>query len=140
MADRVSREVRSKIMAAVRSKRTTLEERISKGLWHRGLRFRKNVKDLIGKPDIAIKKYNVVVFVDSCYWHGCEQHCKMSKSNEQYWINKIERNKQRDEEVTAYYRKNGWHVLRVWEHEMKVDFNGVVDDIAHFIENAKREA
>ncbi|WP_356948169.1 hypothetical protein [Fictibacillus fluitans] len=62
-----------------------LEEIVSKELWRRGFRFRRNVKDLFGKPDFAIKKYKVVIFIDSCFWHNCPVHGHLPKTNVEYW-------------------------------------------------------
>ncbi|MFN0224067.1 very short patch repair endonuclease [Paenibacillus sp. KR2-11] len=137
MVDNLSKEARSKNMRAIRSTGTKLEATVSKELWRRGIRFRKNVKGLMGKPDIAIKKYKLVVFVDSCFWHVCDIHFRMPKSNLDYWEAKIERNRKRDRAVNAYYQEIGWTVLRFWDHEVKDDINGVIDSISKVIE-AKR--
>lgn len=137
MTDNLSREARRRAMQAVRPTHTALEDSVIKELWRRGIRFRRNVKDLIGKPDIAIKRYKVVIFIDSCFWHGCELHCRIPKTNEEYWIKKIIRNKQRYKEIVDYYKLNNWHILRIWEHQIQVDFSGVIDRIAEFIGNAK---
>ena len=139
MADNVSKELRTKTMRAIRSKKTKLEEIVSKELWNRGIRFRKNVNSLYGKPDIAIKKHRVVIFIDSCFWHGCELHCRLPKSNKEYWVNKINRNKQRDKEVTNYYQNLDWTILRIWEHELKENFQEVIDKIVMLIEHIKHK-
>lgn len=130
--------LKNKTMQAVRSKNTKLELAVTKELWKRGIRFRKNVSGLFGKPDIAIKKHKIVIFIDSCFWHGCELHCRLPKKNEEFWINKIERNKQRDKEVTNYYVNNGWNILRIWEHELNENFNEVINTIERFIETNKK--
>lgn len=70
MPDVFSKEIRSKIMRAVRSKGTKIEDAVARELFRNGIRYRRNVKDLPGKPDIAIKKYKMVIFIDSCFWHG----------------------------------------------------------------------
>ena len=139
MADNVSKELRTKTMRAIRSKKTKLEEIVSKELWNRGIRFRKNVNSLYGKPDIAIKKHRVVIFIDSCFWHGCELHCRLPKSNKEYWVKKINRNKQRDKEVTNYYQNLDWTILRIWEHELKENFQEVIDKIVMLIEHIKHK-
>lgn len=133
MTDNLSPEIRRKAMQAIQSKGTGLENKISKALWHMGLRFRRNAADLRGKPDISIKKRKVVVFIDSCFWHGCELHYRIPGTNQEYWINKINRNKQRDLETTQYYQDIGWSILRVWEHEIKKDPQGVVKQIYDFL-------
>lgn len=71
MVDNVSKEARSQNMRAIRSRGTQLEVLVLKELWKKGIRFRKNVKKLFGSPDIAIQKYKIVIFIDSCFWHGC---------------------------------------------------------------------
>lgn len=139
MADNVPKELRTKTMRAIRSEKTKLEEIVSKELWNRGIRFRKNVNSLYGKPDIAIKKYRVVIFIDSCFWHGCELHCRLPKSNKEYWVNKINRNKQRDKEVTNYYQNLDWTILRIWEHELKENFQEVIEKIVKIVERIKHK-
>ncbi|MGG4392932.1 very short patch repair endonuclease [Paenibacillus thiaminolyticus] len=137
MADKISPEARSRNMSAIRSTKTKIEDKIAKALWNRGIRFRRNVRDLKGKPDIAIKKYKIVIFIDSCFWHSCEIHGHIPKTNSDYWLRKLERNKQRDLEITLYYKECGWNVLRVWEHDIKNDFKRVVDSIVEFISTIK---
>ncbi|PRZ15945.1 T/G mismatch-specific endonuclease [Laceyella sediminis] len=129
---------RSKNMRAIRGKNTKLEECVAKALWQRGVRFRRNVGDLYGKPDIAIKKYKIVIFVDSCFWHFCSDHTTIPKRNRDFWINKLSRNKERDQEVTEYYRERGWYVFRIWEHRLKEDFDGVIDELVECVQNTKR--
>jgi DNA mismatch endonuclease, patch repair protein len=139
LADTVSKEQRRKNMQAIKS-RSKLENIVTKELWKRGVRFRKNVKSLLGKPDIAIKKYKIAVFIDSCFWHACPLHGNMPKSNIGYWKKKLERNKERDKEVNMYYTERDWHVLRIWEHEIKKDLNQVVEKIVNMVESAKKNA
>jgi DNA mismatch endonuclease, patch repair protein len=134
--DKFTHEQRSSNMKAVKSKGTKLEERVNKELWKRGIRYRKNNKNLLGKPDISIQKYKIVIFIDSCYWHGCEQHGAIPATNREFWVNKLNRNKERDKEVTVYYQKKGWNLLRIWEHDLKQDFEGTIDSIETFIRNA----
>jgi DNA mismatch endonuclease, patch repair protein len=136
IADTVSKEQRRKNMQAIRSQ-SNLENMVTKKLWSKGMRFRKNVKDLFGKPDIAIKKYKIVIFIDSCFWHSCKVHGNMPKSNQEYWYKKLNRNKERDKEVNDYYLQKGWHLKRIWEHEIKVDIDQVVNDILLYVKNVK---
>lgn len=137
--DNLTKEQRRKNMQAIKSK-SKLEDLVTKELWKRGIRFRKNVKELFGKPDIAIKKYKVVVFIDSCFWHVCPIHGNVPKSNEAYWGKKLERNQKRDIEVTKYYIENGWRILRIWEHEIKEDINSVLDKIVDTIQKARKHS
>lgn len=134
--DTVSKEQRRKNMQAIRSQ-SQLENIVTKELWKRGVRFRKNVKSLFGKPDIAIQKYKIVIFIDSCFWHACPIHGNRPKSNQEYWDAKLARNKKRDSDVNQYYVERGWSVKRIWEHEIKEDLEKAIEDIIRFINNAK---
>lgn len=71
-----------------------------------------------GKPDFVHLKWRWVVFIDGCFWHGCPLHCRIPKSNSEYWRKRIERTRARDAKVTAEYEKGGWRVFRVWEHDI----------------------
>lgn len=121
------------VMSSIRGKNTKLEQSVSKAIWRKGIRFRKNVTCLFGKPDIAIKKYKIVIFIDSCFWHGCSLHYKQPRKNPEYWEKKITRNTQRDKEVTEYYLEKEWILIRVWEHELKLDFDNIIDQLADCI-------
>jgi DNA mismatch endonuclease, patch repair protein len=136
MTDVMSKEQRRKNMQAIKSI-SKLEEIVSKELWKRGVRYRRNTKNLFGKPDISIKKYKVVIFIDSCFWHCCPLHGNMPKNNAEFWYEKLGRNVKRDKEVNEFYTTNGWNILRIWEHEIKLDLNKSVDKILNFIIIAK---
>jgi DNA mismatch endonuclease, patch repair protein len=129
MADNVSPEKRRDTMRAVKSKDSKMEIKFRSALWKLGLRFFKNVNTLVGKPDIVFPRKKIVVFLDSCYWHGCPQHLRLPSSNQEYWIKKIERNKNRDNQVNEEYLKTGWRVIRFWEHELKENFESCVDKV-----------
>lgn len=133
MVDMFTKEQRSKNMKAIRSTGSTLESKVTKELWNRGFRFRKNVKKLMGKPDIAIQKYKIVIFLDSCFWHSCPVHGNAPTTNVEYWKKKLKRNVDRDNTVNDYYSGKGWNIMRVWEHEVKNDFEGTLDKISNFI-------
>jgi len=133
VTDKVSGEIRRKTMQAIKSKNTLLEEKVIKELWKRGIRFRRNVSDLEGKPDIAIKKYKQAVFIDSCFWHGCTLHCRMPESNIEYWMHKIERNRKRDEQINDAYKNRNWRILRVWEHDIKDSFDETIATVINFL-------
>ncbi|MCY8698783.1 very short patch repair endonuclease [Bacillus spizizenii] len=136
--DNVSKEKRSNTMKAVKSKNTKIEKVVSKEIWRRGIRFRKNVKNLKGKPDIAIKKYKIVIFIDSCFWHGCPLHGRIPKSNVEFWNNKIKRNIERDKSINQYYTRKGWNILRIWEHDLnKKKFSQTIDKIEEWIKIIK---
>ncbi|MEH7414337.1 very short patch repair endonuclease [Neobacillus drentensis] len=139
MADRISKETRSRNMRAIKSV-SKLENNVAKELWKRGVRFRRNVKDLKGKPDISNKKYKYVIFIDSCFWHVCPIHGNMPNTNQEYWVKKLSRNQERDKEVNQYYIENDWALLRVWEHEFKENFDKAIGDIISFINKKKTTA
>jgi DNA mismatch endonuclease, patch repair protein len=126
---------RSKLMSKIRSANTKPELALRKTLWKLGLRYRLNVPNLKGKPDIVFNKYKVVVFVDGEFWHGykwLEKKPKI-KANRKYWIKKIERNIERDIENTKFLIANGYIVFRFWEHEIKKDLLGCVKKISDTI-------
>ncbi|SER70855.1 very short patch repair endonuclease [Salisediminibacterium halotolerans] len=136
MTDHLSKNARRKNMQKITAK-SRLEALVSKELWRRGWRFRKNVNNLIGKPDIAIKKYKAVIFIDSCFWHNCPEHGNIPKTNREYWLKKLNNNKKRDAEVTSWYLENGWNIKRIWEHDIKNNFNDTIDDIEDFLNASK---
>lgn len=135
MVDNISKEHRQKAMRSVKSKGTSLEIKVSKLLWKNGFHYRKNVKNLFGKPDFANKSRKVVIFIDSCFWHGCPLHCRIPASNIEYWKSKIQRNKTRDKNVTSFYKENGWKIFRIWEHDIKINpeeaVNKLLDELNH---------
>jgi DNA mismatch endonuclease (patch repair protein) len=137
MTDSLSKEARSKHMSSIKSKKTKLEDKVSHALWKKGLRFRRNSSKLFGKPDISISKYKVVIFIDSCFWHGCNLHGRIPKTNTQFWQDKISKNTKRDQAVYKYYVDNGWLILRVWEHEIIEDFTGVISRIFNSVQAHK---
>lgn len=137
MTDNLTKEQRRKNMKAIKSTHTKFEDKVCKALWNKGLRFRKNVKTLPGKPDIAIKKFKTVIFLDSCFWHKCSEHFKRPRSNNEYWDPKLARNVERDAEVNSFYLQHGWSLLRIWEHEIKQDFNNTINKIEQFIIKAR---
>lgn len=116
MSDTFSKEKRSQIMSKVRSKETKIELQFKNLL--KGLRFRYQPK-ILGKPDFALRKCNIVIFIDSCFWHKCPKHFRQPATNKKYWIPKINRNVERAKEVNKQLKKEGWKVLRFWEHEIK---------------------
>lgn len=110
----------SKNMKAVKSKDSAIELTLRRALWSRGIRYRKNVKAIYGHPDIAFIKKKVAVFCDSEFWHGYdwENARNAIKTRKEFWIPKIERNMQRDLQVTQHLEEEGWTVLRFWGREI----------------------
>jgi len=120
-------------MAAIRSKDTKPEMIVRRGLWKRGFRYRLNHKRLPGHPDLVLRKYRTCIFVNGCFWHGhniqCIMHnsqciiessecCKIPKTNREFWVAKIRRNKERDKEEQKKLAAMGWHCITVWECEL----------------------
>lgn len=120
MTDRMSREQRSRSMASVKGKDTKPEMIVRKFLFSKGLRYRLHDKKLIGHPDIVLKKYKTVIFIDGCFWHGHDgcKFFKIPKSNVFYWENKIRKNKARDISADYVLQTEGWRVIRLWECEL----------------------
>ena len=85
------------------------------------MKYRKNSSKYFGKPDIVIASESIVIFIDSCFWYGCEKHCRVPEANHKYWFNKINNNKKRDKLVSLHYKKIGWKIMRIWEHNLKND-------------------
>lgn len=119
--DQNKSEQRRKNMQAVKSKDSKIEIMLRKELWSRGLRYRKNVSTIYGRPDIVFIGKKVAVFCDSEFWHGYdwENRKKDFKTNQDFWIPKIEQNIARDYEVTKKLQSEGWTVIRFWGNEIK---------------------
>ena len=118
-------------MRRVKYKDSAIELALRKELWSRGLHYRKNVRSVYGKPDIVFIGEKIAVFCDSEFWHGYnwEERKKDFKSHQEFWIPKIERNMQRDKEVTAKLESEGWIVLRFWGKEIKKNVTHCADII-----------
>ena len=129
---------RSELMSKIKAQGTKPEIKLQKALWNLGYRYRKNVRRLPGCPDIVIKKIKLVVFVDGEFWHGYkwEEKKLKIKSNRDFWIPKIERNMQRDKENNNLLYKEGWHVMRFWENEIKKDFEACIIQIIKQIQDS----
>lgn len=125
-------------MKQIKNKDSKIEILLRKELWKRGLRYRKNTNKVFGHPDIAFIGKKIAVFCDSEFWHGFnwEEKKKEIKSNKEFWINKIERNMQRDIEVNTRLNEDGWTVLRFWGKDIKKDTAKCAD----IIEKAVRES
>ena len=146
--DKLTPQQRHKAMAAIRGKDTKPEMIVRRGLWKRGfryrlnhkrLRYRLNHKRLPGHPDLVLRKYRTCIFVNGCFWHGHRsltpnpspkgegseyiltdsECCKIPKTNREFWVNKIRRNKERDIEDQKRLAAMGWHCITVWECELK---------------------
>ena len=138
MADVHSKETRSYNMSRIKGKDTKPEEIVRKYLFSKGFRYRKNDKRLPGTPDIVLPKYRTVIFVNGCFWHkheGCK-YFVWPKSNVDFWRNKINGNVTRDEKVYKQLSNMGWHIIVVWECELKKNaINNRLDKLAEEITN-----
>ena len=123
MADDLTKEQRRKNMQHIRSNDTKIEVLLRKALWNRGYRYRKNYRDLPGKPDIALTKYKIAIFCDGEFFHGKDWDVlrpSLEKSNNsEYWISKISKNRKRDDEVNKKLLFMGWTVIRFWGRDIK---------------------
>ena len=137
--DKLTPEQRQKNMQAVKNKNSRIELTLGKALWEKGLRYRKNDKTVFGKPDFTFKGLKIAVFCDSEFWHGKDWEVRRldHKSNQDFWIPKIERNIERDKEVTEELVKNGWLVLRFWGKDIIKKTNSCVERIAHEVTHRK---
>ena len=140
MTDRLSPEQRHRCMSHIRSRNTKPERKVRQWLWSHGYRYRLCVKSVPGSPDIVMRKYQTAIFVNGCFWHGhgvsiplVETHgraslhivnspcCKIPNTNREFWVNKIQRNQERDQRNYQTLRDNGWQVLVVWECQLKAN-------------------
>ena len=126
---------KSRQMSKVHSKNGKDELVLRKLLWHYGVRYRANYKALPGKPDIAITKYKIAVFVDGEFWHGYEweKHKPRIKRNRDYWIQKIQRNINRDSAQNQELHNMGWTVLRFWYHDVTRNPDYVIQTILYYV-------
>ena len=139
--DNLTPEQRRKNMKNIRSKDTSIENLLRKALWHRGYRYRKNYNKLPGKPDIVLTKYKIAIFCDGEFFHGKDWDTlkpRLEKSdNGDYWINKISRNKERDEEVNKKLLFLGWTVIRFWGKDIKKNLDQCIQVIEETIFDIK---
>lgn len=132
---------RHKNMSRIRSKNTKPELKVRRWLWEHGYRYRLNVKDIPGRPDIVMRKYKTVIFVNGCFWHGhdgCDKFV-MPKSNVEFWQSKISRNRERDLKNYKNLQESGWNVIVVWECGLKSSsFEETMAKIASRIGNPQK--
>ncbi|MDQ3394093.1 MAG: very short patch repair endonuclease [Bacteroidota bacterium] len=132
---------RSRLMSKIRGKNTKPELLLRKALWHAGLRYRKNFKNLPGKPDIVNNRLKLIIFIDGEFWHGYQWELKKDKikSNRAFWIPKIERNMQRDLAHNFYYEQKGYKVFRFWAQEIKDELGSCLKQVLDYL-HIKEEA
>lgn len=121
--DNLTKEQRRKNMQNIKAKDTSIEKILRKALWEKGYRYRKNCKDIPGKPDIALTKYKIAIFCDSEFFHGKDWEIlkpRLEKGdNSEYWVKKISRNRERDDEINKKLLSQGWTVIRFWGKDIK---------------------
>lgn len=134
--DNLTKEQRRKNMQRIRAKDTSIELRLRKALWHKGYRYRKNDKNLPGKPDIVLTKYKIAIFCDSEFFHGKDWEILKprieSGSNSDYWLKKISNNRRRDDEVNKQLLFRGWTVIRFWGKDIQKN----LDECVRVVEEA----
>lgn len=142
-----SDEITHKIMSAIKAQDTKPEVALRKELWRRKLRYRKNYKPLIGKPDIVFVRARLAVFCDGDFWHGhnwaVRGYGSLENELQRYapkWVAKITRNIQRDQEVTQKLENEGWTVLRIWESEIKRNVKECGDRVEYVYRNIIRNS
>lgn len=137
--DNLTKEQRRKNMQAIKSVGSKAEVILAKALFAKGYRYRKNNNSVLGKPDLTFKKIKLAIFVDGEFWHGKDWEIRKNnlKTNQEYWIPKIERNMQRDNEVNLKLSEQGWRILRFWSKEVEKDFDTCISQIEYEINKLK---
>lgn len=133
MADIWDKNKRSDVMSKIRSKNTKPEIILRSALHRLGYRFRIHIKDLPGRPDIVLPKFNTIIFVQGCFWHYHE-HCKegrIPKTNSKYWKEKLYKNVERDKKHQQQCKDLGWKVIVVWECEIENQLSNSITEIAN---------
>lgn len=134
--DNLTKEQRRKNMQHIKARDTSIEVKLRKSLWNKGYRYRKNYDGLLGKPDIVLTKYKIAIFCDSEFFHGKDWEVlkpRLEKSNNsQYWISKISRNRERDDEINKRLLFEGWTVIRFWGKDIQAN----VDECVKVVEEA----
>lgn len=116
-------------MASIKGKNTKPERIIRKILWENGHRYRIHNDTVFGKPDISFKKSKLAIFIDGCFWHGCEKCYNEPKTNPEFWKRKIEQNRLRRKKVCTKLEEEGWQILEFWEHDIKQTPRVIVKEI-----------
>ncbi|MBF0319894.1 MAG: very short patch repair endonuclease [Nitrospirae bacterium] len=132
VSDTLTEAQRSYCMSRVKSKGTSIEKKLGKALWAANFRYRKNYVKIYGTPDFVSIKYKIVIFCDSAFWHGYKNMTTKVhnfKSNEDFWVEKMNRNIQRDKEVNSKLKIQGWTVIRFWDFQIKKDVNNCVREV-----------
>ena len=132
MADALTKNQRSYNMSRIKGRNTKPEILLRKALWRAGYRYSLKSK-LPGRPDIVLARFKIAIFVDGCFWHRCPTHFKPPVNNQKFWSKKIEGNVLRDKRNSKTLKKQGWKVLRLWEHDIEKRLPAVLRKISHAI-------
>jgi DNA mismatch endonuclease (patch repair protein) len=135
MPEKISAETRSRMMSGIRGRNTKPELLIRKHLHADGFRFRLHRKDLAGRPDVVLQRWNAIVFAHGCFWHGHEncQFFRVPKTRTEFWSEKIRRNAERDAQAIHDLRCAGWRVSVVWECALRADAEGALQQLSAFL-------
>lgn len=126
MSDVLTKAQRSYNMSKIRSSNTSSELKFRKQFKDLGFKYQQN--NIYGKPDFFNKQEKIAIFIDGCFWHKCQYHFKVPSTNTDFWMKKINKNVQRDKVVTKRLKKEGYRVIRIWEHQIKAN-SKIVNDI-----------
>jgi len=139
MADTLTPEKRSWNMSRIRATETSVEVKVRKYLFKQGFRYRKNVKELPGKPDIVLPKYRTAIFIHGCFWHRHDNCARATtpKSNLNYWNNKFSRNIENDTKHKSLLEEMGWKVIVLWECDINKRFDNTMSGLIMEIKNSK---
>jgi DNA mismatch endonuclease (patch repair protein) len=144
MSDVLTPEQRRKNMKSIKGKDTRIEVLLRRALWERGIRYRKNYNMVPGHPDIAITKYKIAIFCDGEFFHGKDWEVLRPRlensNNSEFWINKISKNKEHDDEINKQLLYQGWTVIRFWGNDIKKHTDECVKVIEECIFSKKTEA
>lgn len=137
--DKLTKEQRRRNMRANKASGTKSEVILAKSLYAKGYRYRKNDKSVFGKPDLTFKKLKLAIFIDGEFWHGknWKERKHDHKTNQEFWWKKIERNMERDIEVNAELKNQGWQVMRIWSKDIEKDLLSCVSKIEKKIKELK---
>ncbi len=126
-------------MSSIRSKNTKVEILVFRELRKRGVYFQKHYKRALGNPDIALPRKKIAVFIDGDFWHGYQFSKLKKRLPKKYWLEKIERNIKRDRRNRAKLRRDGWKVMRIWEHDVYDKFDETIDKVIRFLSDDSKE-
>ncbi|WP_321508168.1 very short patch repair endonuclease [uncultured Methanoregula sp.] len=137
MVDVLTPDQRAYNMSRIRGKNTGPEIKFRKLLWSAGIKGYRIHYSLLGKPDIVFIKKKIVIFIDGCFWHKCPVCFKEPETRTEFWMKKIQSNIDRDKKINAQLEKDGWTVIRVWEHEIKKNSSAVIKSIKEKMEESQ---